>query len=84
MQHPNDDEVDSEPTKEDIEYKINNRYYEIQEEKKKLRNHAKRYSEKKISSWLKNIYRQRFMVLMRTHWYDGESKTVYQTQNPGM
>ena len=48
LQHANDDEVDFEPTIEDIEYKINHRYYEKHEEQiKKIRNHAKRYSEKK-------------------------------------
>ena len=52
--HANDDEVDFEPTIEDIEYKINNRYYKKHEEQiKKLRNHAKRYPEKKKQQLIK-------------------------------
>ena len=81
--HANDDEVDFEPTIEDIEYKINNRYYKKHEDQiKKLRNHAKRYPEKKKgSSWLKNIYWQRLMMLVRMFSYKGQRKTVYQMQN---
>ena len=46
-QKSNDDEVGFEPTLEDIDYKINDRYYEKHEEQiKKLRNHTKGYSEK--------------------------------------
>ena len=49
--HANDDEVDFELTIEDKEYKINDGYYEKHEQPiKKLRNHTKRYSEKKNSS----------------------------------
>ena len=54
LRHANDDEVDFEPTIEDIKYKINDRYYEEHEEQiKKLRNHAKRYSEKKNHQLIK-------------------------------
>ena len=42
LRHANNDEVDFEPTIEDIEYKINDRYYEKHEEQiKTIRNHAK-------------------------------------------
>ena len=42
LRHANNDEVDFEPTIEDIEYKINDRYYEKHEEQiKTMRNHAK-------------------------------------------
>ena len=48
LRHGNDDEVDFEPTTEDIKYKIKYLYYQKHEEQiKKLRNHAKCYSEKK-------------------------------------
>ena len=53
--HANDDEIHFEPTtEEDIEYKIKNRYHEKHEEQiKKLRNHVKRYSEKKTQQLIK-------------------------------
>ena len=35
-----------------------------EEQIKKLRNHAKRHSEKKNQQLLKNIYRQRLMMLV--------------------
>ena len=83
LRHANDNEFDFEPTIEDIEYKINDRYYEKHEEQiKKLRNHAKRYSEKKNQQLLKNIYRQRLMMLVvRTFSYEGQRKAVYQIRN---
>ena len=44
--HANNDEVDFEQTMEDAKYKIKDRYYE-KHNKKNMRNHTKRYSEKK-------------------------------------
>ena len=54
MRDADDDEVDLEPTIEDMEYKINDRYYEKHEEQiKKLRDYANRYSEKKNQQLIK-------------------------------
>ena len=58
LRHANDDEVNFEPTIEDIKCKINDGYYEKHEEQvKKLRNHAKRYSKKKTRQLIKNYLR---------------------------
>ena len=67
LRHANDDEVDFEPTIEDIEYKINDRYYKKHEEQIKNQEITQNVTlRKKPSSWLKNIYRQRLMMLVRT------------------
>ena len=39
---------------------------------------------KKTSSWLKDIYQQRFMMLVVMFWYKGQNETVYQIRNFGM
>ena len=81
LRHANDDEVDFEPTIENAEYKINNRYYEKHEEQiKKLTNYAKRYSEKTyqllIKKYLlKKIYGVGENVLIRGTKKNGISNT---------
>ena len=78
LRHANDDEVDFEPTIEDIEYKINDRYYEKHEEQiKKLRNHTKRYSEKKNEQLIKKY--------LPTKIYDvGENVLIRGTKKNGI
>ena len=74
LRHANDDEVDFEPTVEDIEYKINDRCYEKHEEQiKKLRNHAKRYSEKKTQQLIKKY--------LPTKTYDVSEKVLLRGTN---
>ena len=78
MRHANDDEVDFEPTIEDIEYKINERYYKKHEEQIKNQEITqKRYSEKKTHQLIKKY--------LPTKTYDvGENTLIRGTKKNGI
>ena len=78
LRHANDDEVDFEPTIEDIEYKINERYYKKHEEQIKNQEITQKcYSEKKTHQLIKKY--------LPTKTYDvGENTLIRGTKKNGI